>query len=183
MGKCWLFVTKGLCLNAQDELVYMLKCSVDEENNVNEMRIPRQILYHIMDIYDKSSKGYRISVMNHFLYDFESAKTASQILLTNMNQKSGLKLNKPAPNSSDSNNNENSNSEISTLLGNKENVGFLYYRPTSYHIQILNKFSQCLPDEPYLIGFILQKWEIPWAKLFPLRLYLRLGEQFDCKPY
>ena len=171
-SKCWLFVTNGLCMNAQDEIVFILKCSTDEVGNVNETKIPRQILYHIMDIFDKSLKGLRVGPMNHLLYDFDSAKIATDILNTN---------NKTDEYSS-STNEIHSSQQTDVLFENKENAGFFYFRPTTFHKDsILDALKSHLPDEPYLISYLIHRWEIPWAKLFPLRLYLRLCEQFDCK--
>ena len=35
-----------------------------------------------------------------------------------------------------------------------------------------------LPDrQPFLFALLLTKWEMPWAKVFPLRLLLRLGAE------
>ena len=151
-------------MNAQDEIVFILKCSTDEAGNVNETMIPRQILYHIMDIFDKSLKGFRVGPMNHLLYDFDSAKVATDILNTN--------------NKTD----EYSNQQTDLLFENKENAGFFYLRPTIFrNDSILNSLKGHLPEDPYLISYLIHRWEIPWAKLFPLRLYLRLCEQFDCK--
>ena len=31
--------------------------------------------------------------------------------------------------------------------------------------------------QPFLFGLLLTKWEMPWAKVFPLRLSLRLGAE------
>ena len=39
-----------------------------------------------------------------------------------------------------------------------------------------------LPQTPYLCGILLQRWEIPWARVFPLRLLLRLGAEFRYYP-
>ncbi|CAF0880438.1 unnamed protein product [Brachionus calyciflorus] len=157
-GKCWLYVTHGLCVNAQDELVFLLK---NPSSELNE--IPKQIIYHIMDIYEKSSKGHRISYMNHLLYNFDSEKLYRDLLSPN------------PKNRVDSTDN--------SLLGNKNNSGFLYFRPTKHHLDsILKNYRNYLPDQPYLIGYLIQKWEIPWVKLFPLRLFLRLGEQFNVYP-
>lgn len=39
-----------------------------------------------------------------------------------------------------------------------------------------------LPAAPCLVGVLLQRWEIPWAKVFPLRLLLRLGAEFRYYP-
>lgn len=39
-----------------------------------------------------------------------------------------------------------------------------------------------VPDNPYLIGILIHRWEIPWAKIFPLRLMLRLGALYRYYP-
>ena len=62
------------------------------------------------------------------------------------------------------------------FLGSKDHSGFLYIRPT---FQCLQKLV--LPEAPYVFGILLQKWETPWAKVFPVRLMLRLGAEFRCK--
>ncbi|CAG5126385.1 unnamed protein product, partial [Candidula unifasciata] len=59
------------------------------------------------------------------------------------------------------------------FLGNRDHGGFLFLRPT---FQCLNKLP--LPEPPYLFGILLQKWEVPWAKVFPIRLMLRLGAEY-----
>lgn len=178
LSKCWLFVTSGLCVNAQDELVFLLKCNLDENMKVNETKIPRQILYHIMDIFDKSSKGFRVGPMNHVLYDFESAKIVADIFNTNI--KSNVKRKSKTLNAD--NGGITALDESALLLDNRENAGFLYFRPNVFHYRsLMKKIAHHLPNEPFLIGYLIHRWEIPFAKLFPLRLYLRLGEQFDCK--
>ncbi len=163
-------MTNGLYMNAQEELVFFVKCYTDQDGNLVETSIPRQIIYHIIDLYERSLKGYRVNPMNHFLYDFDSAKAAAEILNAHTSS-SSFRL---ATNSSLIDSNQ--------LLGNKENIGFLYFRPTQFHQdQVLRKLADFLPHDTYMIGYMVHKWEIPWAKLFPLRLFLRLGEQFDCK--
>lgn len=68
------------------------------------------------------------------------------------------------------------------LLGNEKNIGFLYYQPTRFNFQCcLQQLKEFLPRENFLIGSLIHKSEMPWVKLFPLRLYLRLGEEFDSK--
>jgi len=62
------------------------------------------------------------------------------------------------------------------ILGSKDYGGFLYIRPS---FQCLHKLL--LPQPPYVIGILLQKWEIPWAKVFPVRLMLRLGAEYRCE--
>lgn len=63
------------------------------------------------------------------------------------------------------------------LLGSKDHGGFIYIRPT----------FQCttnllLPSQPYLIAILVHRWETPWARLFPLRLVLRLGAEYRYYP-
>lgn len=154
--------------HAQDELVYLLKCSTDSDQNVVETSIPRQLLLHVIDVFEKSSSAsmYRIMPMSHLLYDFDSAKLAGDIL--NAHTKSSSF--KAVTNSVDH----------QLLFENKDNAGFLYFRPSQFH-HVLHGLSEFLPEDSYLIGLLVHKWEIPWAKLFPLRLYLGLGEQFDRK--
>eukprot|EP00058_Branchiostoma_floridae_P021399 XP_002606889.1 hypothetical protein BRAFLDRAFT_91658 [Branchiostoma floridae] len=63
------------------------------------------------------------------------------------------------------------------FLGSREHGGFLYIQPTFQCTQRL-----ILPDPPYVVGVLLQKWETPWAKVFPIRLMLRLGAEFRYYP-
>ncbi|XP_053679568.1 zinc finger FYVE domain-containing protein 9 [Anopheles nili] len=65
----------------------------------------------------------------------------------------------------------------SSFLGSKNHGGFLYVRPT----------YQCMkavitPEAPYLIGVLIHRWEVPWAKILPLRLMLRLGALYRYYP-
>lgn len=53
----------------------------------------------------------------------------------------------------------------------------MFFRTTFQCVQQLP-----LPPSPYLVGVLLQRWEIPWAKVFPLRLLLRLGAEFRYYP-
>ncbi|XP_062843554.1 zinc finger FYVE domain-containing protein 9 [Trichomycterus rosablanca] len=64
-----------------------------------------------------------------------------------------------------------------SFLGGKEHGGFLYITPTFQSLQDL-----LLPNPPYLFGILLQKWETPWAKVFPIRLMLRLGAEYRLYP-
>ncbi|KAJ8270146.1 hypothetical protein GJAV_G00110870 [Gymnothorax javanicus] len=64
-----------------------------------------------------------------------------------------------------------------SFLGSREHGGFLYVSPTFQSLQDL-----LLPNPPYLFGILLQKWETPWAKVFPLRLMLRLGAEYRFYP-
>uniref|UniRef100_A0A8C7K5Y0 Zinc finger FYVE-type containing 9 n=1 Tax=Oncorhynchus kisutch TaxID=8019 RepID=A0A8C7K5Y0_ONCKI len=64
-----------------------------------------------------------------------------------------------------------------SFLGSREHGGFLYVSPSFQSLQDL-----MLPNPPYLFGVLLQKWETPWAKMFPLRLMLRLGAEYRFYP-
>ncbi|XP_072524502.1 zinc finger FYVE domain-containing protein 9 isoform X3 [Salminus brasiliensis] len=64
-----------------------------------------------------------------------------------------------------------------SFLGSKEHGGFLYISPTFQSLQDLP-----LPNPPYLFGVLVQKWETPWAKIFPIRLMLRLGAEYRFYP-
>uniref|UniRef100_A0AAY4EB78 FYVE-type domain-containing protein n=1 Tax=Denticeps clupeoides TaxID=299321 RepID=A0AAY4EB78_9TELE len=63
------------------------------------------------------------------------------------------------------------------FLGTKDHGGFLFFSPSFQPLEDL-----ALPSAPYLCGVLLQKLEVPWAKVFPLRLLLRLGAEFDGEP-
>ncbi|GIY15623.1 zinc finger FYVE domain-containing protein 9 [Caerostris darwini] len=62
------------------------------------------------------------------------------------------------------------------ILGSSDHRGFLFVRPT---FQCLSKLT--VPNTPYLVGILIHKWEVPWAKVFPLRLMLRMGA--ECRYY
>lgn len=125
------------------------------------------MLYHILDIYEKSLKAYRIAPMSYLYYDFETAKKNSHILENKAENSSIL---------------DTADTKNEFLFGNKENIGFLYYRPTTYHFNCcLVELKEYLPSDNFLISALVQKAEMPWVKLFPLRLFLRLGEEFNSK--
>ncbi|XP_056149966.1 zinc finger FYVE domain-containing protein 9 isoform X2 [Lampris incognitus] len=64
-----------------------------------------------------------------------------------------------------------------SFLGSREHGGFLYISPSFQSLQDL-----LLPNPPYLFGILIQKWETPWAKVFPIRLMLRLGAEYRLYP-
>ncbi|XP_015117207.1 zinc finger FYVE domain-containing protein 9 isoform X2 [Diachasma alloeum] len=67
--------------------------------------------------------------------------------------------------------------QAGTLLGSREHAGFLFIRQT---FQCLQKIV--LPPPPFLVGLLVHRWETPWAKIFPLRLVLRLGAEYRYYP-
>lgn len=62
------------------------------------------------------------------------------------------------------------------LFDCKDFSGFLFIRPT---LQCMSNIV--IPTAPYLIALLVQRYEVPWVKVFPLRLLLRLGYELSCK--
>ncbi|XP_030558207.1 zinc finger FYVE domain-containing protein 9 isoform X2 [Drosophila novamexicana] len=63
------------------------------------------------------------------------------------------------------------------FLGSREHGGFIYIRPTYQCLQ-----GVIVPDNPYLVAVLIHRHEVPWAKVLPLRLILRLGAQYRYYP-
>ncbi|EDW02149.1 uncharacterized protein LOC6559938 [Drosophila grimshawi] len=63
------------------------------------------------------------------------------------------------------------------FLGSREHGGFIYIRPTYQCLQ-----GVIVPENPYLVGVLIHRHEVPWAKVLPLRLILRLGAQYRYYP-
>ncbi|ETE66135.1 Zinc finger FYVE domain-containing protein 16, partial [Ophiophagus hannah] len=63
------------------------------------------------------------------------------------------------------------------FLGSKEHGGFLFVTPTFQKLDDL-----MLPSDPFLCGILIHKQEVPWAKVFPIRLMLRLGAEYGVYP-
>ncbi|XP_061477572.1 zinc finger FYVE domain-containing protein 16-like isoform X2 [Rhineura floridana] len=63
------------------------------------------------------------------------------------------------------------------FLGSKEIGGFLFVTPTFQKLDDL-----ILPKNSFLCGILIQKQEVPWAKVFPIRLMLRLGAEYGVYP-
>ncbi|XP_059213699.1 zinc finger FYVE domain-containing protein 16 isoform X2 [Centropristis striata] len=65
----------------------------------------------------------------------------------------------------------------SSFLGSKDHAGMLFFSSTCQPLEGLT-----LPSHPFLFGLLVQKLEVPWAKVFPLRLLLRLGAENTVYP-
>lgn len=64
------------------------------------------------------------------------------------------------------------------FLDSTDYGGFLFIKPTFQSQSGLD-----LPQHsPYLFGVLISKWEVSWARVFPLRLKLRLGAQAKYYP-
>ncbi|XP_069792631.1 zinc finger FYVE domain-containing protein 16 isoform X2 [Narcine bancroftii] len=64
-----------------------------------------------------------------------------------------------------------------SFLGSKDHGGFLFVMPTFQMLADL-----LIPSSPFLFGILIHKLEIPWAKVFPIRLMLRLGKEYNVYP-
>jgi len=58
----------------------------------------------------------------------------------------------------------------SQFLGSTDFGGFLFFRHTFQYLDGLD-----CPNAPFLFGVLITRWEMSWARIFPLRLLLRLG--------
>ena len=67
------------------------------------------------------------------------------------------------------------------LFGFKDTAGLLLVRPPTNgcieNLVLPNK------DKSFLVALLLQRWEVPWSKVFPMRLLLRLGYKYGVYPY
>lgn len=66
----------------------------------------------------------------------------------------------------------------SSFLNSRTHGGFLFVKPT---LQCLCKLKE--PRNPFLAAILVERPEIIWAKLLPLRLLLRLGAEFRYYPF
>nr|XP_061800675.1 zinc finger FYVE domain-containing protein 16-like [Nerophis lumbriciformis] len=64
-----------------------------------------------------------------------------------------------------------------SFLDSKDHGGMLFFSPSFQPLDGLP-----LPDRPFLFGVLVHKLEVPWAKVFPLRLLLRLGAEYSVYP-
>lgn len=60
------------------------------------------------------------------------------------------------------------------FLGSNDYGGFLYIR---HSFQCLDGLDLPASGTSFLFAILITKWEVPWARLFPLRLKLRLGAE------
>ncbi|XP_040197527.1 zinc finger FYVE domain-containing protein 16 isoform X2 [Rana temporaria] len=64
-----------------------------------------------------------------------------------------------------------------SFLGSKDHGGVLFFTPTFQELSGLP-----VPNSPFLCGVLIQKMEVPWAKVFSIRLMLRLGAEYAVYP-
>ncbi|KAK3550228.1 hypothetical protein QTP86_021259 [Hemibagrus guttatus] len=64
-----------------------------------------------------------------------------------------------------------------SFLGSKEHGGFLFFSQSFQPLEGLD-----LPHSSFLFGVLIHKLEVPWAKVFPLRLVLGMGAECNVYP-
>ncbi|XP_051541056.1 zinc finger FYVE domain-containing protein 16 isoform X1 [Myxocyprinus asiaticus] len=64
-----------------------------------------------------------------------------------------------------------------SFLGSKDHGGVVFFSPSFQPVDGL-----ALPEVSFLCGVLIQKLEVPWAKVFPLRLLLTMGAQYNVYP-
>lgn len=125
----WCFVTVGFAALGLNELVFLIKCTYEEQT------YPADVVRLIKQIYKRSAtegmvirNGGYIELQGH------------------------------------------------SFLGDPLNSGVIF---SSYQGQMISGVP--LPRSPHLFGLVIRGCEIEWARVFPSRLLLRLGRQFQCE--
>lgn len=153
--ECWSFASRGLATVGQDEIFFCLDChSLKVSSSISSTEAEE----NSSNTSSSSSSGLELwpfprDIFRLFTSIYDNASKAS--LYTEL-------------------------SHIffpDGLFGNKENSGFIFTRPSLQCFQ-----NVVLPSPPHLIAILIHKWEIPWAKVFPLRLVLRLGYEYKTYP-
>ena len=133
--------------------------------------ISQDELVYIIECFDESDDKVPKQMFAHIL-DIYAKVTKGQFI-------SSMSYSLYQPTISSQSNNDSTDKNC--FLDNKDNGGFLYFQPSKYNC--LKNLQSILPSHPFLIGILVQKLEVPWAKLFPLRLLLLLGARSKIFPY
>lgn len=151
------YTTEGMRLVGQDEIVVLL----ETDSNIDQ-RLPRDIFIHLNEVYRAADNGTTVGELGFSIAGGGGHLNASPNHVDHHNN---------IPNATPS-------TSSSPFLGHKEHGGFLYVRPTFQCLQ-----SLIVPtDQPFLVALLIHRWEVPWAKIFPLRLMLRLGALYRYYP-
>lgn len=164
--QCWCFGSNGLQALGQKELVFLLECLPDEK------ALPKDLFSLYLNIYQEAQKG-RLYIYRPFVNVSVFWLRKNNLTTESLYSVTGKFLEEL-----------DNVTFTSTFLGSKDHAGMLFFSPTCQPLDGLT-----LPSQPFLFGLLIQKLEVPWAKVFPLRLLLRLGAeysgvflQFTCAP-
>ncbi|UXI18193.1 Krueppel-like factor 2 [Sarcoptes scabiei] len=159
---CLAFSSKGLASVGQDEIVFVLDCdSLKKSAGV----VSSDGSAYNKSVIEKSSQDTESS--NDVFKNFEFPRDVFRLYTTIYDNASKAIL----------------YGDLSHLFfpdglfNNKENSGFIFTRANLQCFQNI-----LIPSPLFLIAILIHKWEIPWAKVFPLRLILRLGYEFKSYP-
>lgn len=125
----WCFVTMGFSAIGQNELIFLIKCSYDEQS------YPQDVVKLIKMLY-KRAVSNEVEIRNGTHLELRGH----------------------------------------SFLGDPLNTGVIF---SSYCGQMISGVP--LPRAPHLFGLVLRGCECQWARVFPSRLLLRLGRQFQCE--
>lgn len=158
--QCWCFGSNGLQALGQKELVFLLECLPEEKV------LPKDLFSLYLNIYQEAQKGRQhihVSALA-FLFFISSLWTKEgELTAEPLDCVTGKFLEEL-----------DNVTFTSTFLGSKDHAGMLFFSPTCQPLDGLT-----LPPQPFLFGLLIQKLEVPWAKVFPLRLLLRLGTEYN----
>lgn len=151
--QCWCFGSNGLQALGQRELVFLLECLPEEK------ALPKDLFTLYLNIYQEAQKGREHIQTVRVSFCLQEKQTATESRCS----VSGKFLEEL-----------DNVTFTSSFLGSKDHAGMLFFSPTCQPLDGLT-----LPPQPFLFGLLIQKLEVPWAKVFPLRLLLRLGAEYS----
>lgn len=154
--KCWCLSSNGLQGVGQRELAFIIE-RLPEENS-----LPKDIFSLYLNIYQDAQKGTLLVALVRLCW-FYTFCTFSELYLWPFFffLTTGKYIE------------ELGNVTFAdSFLGSKEHGGFLFLASSFQPLEDLG-----LPHSSFLFGVLIHKLEVPWAKVFPLRLVLSMGAE------
>lgn len=162
-------------LVGQDEIVVLLETTAGAGSSLLDQRLPRDIFVHLNEVYRAADKGTTVGELGFTMIGGGGGGgAAGDAADTDSCSSTEAQPSHSPPRSTQ----PISSYQQQPFLGHKEHGGFLYVRATFQCLQ-----SLIVPaDQPFLVAILIHRWEVPWAKIFPLRLLLRLGALYRYYP-